>query len=84
MRSDHRLSAQCMGSPVILLEPPSMTEGSASMNMKRMGAIRLIIFERLVTTRRVVHALRTRSGPVRACFRAADLFICTEPTISAK
>jgi hypothetical protein len=31
-----------------------MTKGSVSMNMKRMGAIQLIIFERLATTKRVV------------------------------
>jgi hypothetical protein len=45
-----------------------MTKGSASMNMKRMGAIRLIIFERLAITERVVRAARTRNSLVRTRF----------------
>jgi hypothetical protein len=61
-----------------------MTKGSASMNMKWMGGIRLIIFERLVTTKRVVHVARTRCGLVGTRFRRCRLLICTEPTVHAK
>jgi hypothetical protein len=45
-----------------------MTKGSASMNILWMGAIQLIIFERLAITKRVVHAARTRCGLVRTRF----------------
>jgi len=38
---------------------PSMTKGNASTNIQWMGAIQLIIFERLATTKRVVYAART-------------------------
>jgi hypothetical protein len=48
-----------------------MTKGSASTNIQRMGAIQLIIFERLATTKRVVHAARTRSpDPTRNALRS--------------
>jgi hypothetical protein len=64
-----------------------MTKGNASTNIQRMGAIQLIIFERLVTTKRVVYAVRTRRvllnelGPhptPRDSFGV--VFICREPT----
>jgi hypothetical protein len=68
-----------------------MPKGNASTNTQRMGAIQLIIFERLATTKRVVHAARTRRvmldemGPhltPRDSFGA--VFICRKPTISAR
>ena len=47
-----------------------MTKGNASSNIQRMGAIQLIIFERLATTKRVVHAARTRNPlPTRNALR---------------
>ena len=46
-----------------------MTKGNASSNIQRMGAIQLIIFEHLATTKRV-HAARTRSPhPARNALR---------------
>jgi hypothetical protein len=68
-----------------------MTKGNASTNIQRMGAIQLIIFERLVTTKRVVYAVRTRRVMLdemglrptpRDSFGV--LFIWTEPTVRAR
>ena len=61
-----------------------MTKGNASSNIQSaMGAIRFTIFERRATTKRVVHASGTRSGLVRTRFLGV-VFICTEPTVSAR
>ncbi len=46
-----------------------MTKGSASMNMKSMGPIRLIIFERRATTKRVVYAFLGRSPHLYGAYR---------------
>jgi hypothetical protein len=61
------------------------------MNTQRMGAIQLIIFERRATTKRVVHAARTRkvmldeSGPHRTPRDFFGVvFLCTKPTVSAR
>jgi len=50
-----------------------MTKGSASTNIQRMGAIQLIIFERLATTEPVVHQREPRSRtPPPTLFVATD------------
>jgi hypothetical protein len=73
MLSDHLLSVLCMvlqGAPPA---PPSTPEGNASTNIPWMGAIQLIIFERLATTKRVVHQreLAAHTPP-------ATLFVATK------
>ena len=67
-----------------------MTKGSVSMNMNWMGAIR-IIFERLVTTKRVLYAARTRRAMLNEMGPSATprdsfgvVFICREPAVSAR
>ena len=47
------------------------------MNMKRMGAIQLIIFERLATTKGAVYAARIRCGLVGASRAAQSKFGCS-------
>jgi hypothetical protein len=91
-----------------------MTKGNASTNIQWMGAIQLIIFERLATTKRVVHQRKLAAVLYELASRAAELkfgcssqkgtrvmldemgphptprdsfgvvFICTEPTVSAR
>jgi hypothetical protein len=46
-----------------------MTKGNASTNIQRMGAIQLIIFERLATTKRIVHAFLRRSVHLYGAYR---------------
>ena len=72
MPSDQRLLVLSMGSRVILREPLSMTKGNASTNIQWMG-VQLIIFERLATTKRVVHQRK-----LAAHTPPATLFVATK------
>jgi hypothetical protein len=58
-----------------------MTKGNASTNIQWMGAIQLIIFERLATTKRIVHQRKLAAHtPPAALFVATKTAMKRFPT----